>query len=115
MDLKKPNTQITLFLILACIFVVYSNSFYGEWIFDDPQKILQRQELHLEKLTPQNIAKTFFEHENGDRHLYRPVSSFTLGLNWFFGEDNPRGYHVVNLLIHLLATVLLFKIINRLL
>jgi len=112
---RKANPSVALFLILACTFLVYSNSLYGKWIFDDSDHILERPELHLEKLTPQNIAKTFFEHENGDRHLYRPVSSFTLGLNWFFGEDNPRGYHVVNLLIHLLATVLLFKIINRLL
>ena len=37
------------------------------------------------------------------------MSCFTLGLNWFFGETNPRGYHVVNLIIHLIATVLVFK------
>jgi len=117
MDLKKPNThaQITLFLILACIFVVYSNSFYGEWVFDDLNHVLLRTEIHLKKLSPQNILETFFHNKNGGENLYRPVSCLTLGLNWFFGEDNPRGYHVVNLFIHLLATVLLFKIINRLL
>src|SRR6056297_1606607 len=113
---KKSNTfSVTLFLILACVFIVYSNSFNGDWILDDLRHILQRPEIHLEKLTFQNIAKTFFNQKDGSEKLYRPVSCLTLGLNWFFGEDNPRGYHVVNLFIHLLATVLLFKIINRLL
>ena len=113
---KKSNTfSVTLFLILACVFIVYSNSFNGDWILDDLRHILQRPEIHLEKLTFQNIAKTFFNQKDGSEKLYRPVSCLTLGLNWFFGEDNPRGYHVVNLLIHLLTTVLLFKIIKRLL
>src|SRR6056297_1722202 len=113
---KKSNTfSVTLFLILACVFIVYSNSFNGDWILDDLRHILQRPEIHLEKLTFQNIAKTFFNQKDGSEKLYRPVSCLTLGLNWFFGVDNPRGYHVVNLLIHLLTTVLLFKIIKRLL
>lgn len=111
----RNSGRISVFFILFCIFIVYSNSFYGDWVFDDPHNIIHRSEIHLEKLSFSNIANTFFREKNGDTRLYRPVSSLTFGLNWFLGEDNPRGYHVVNLIIHLVATVLVFKITKMLL
>ncbi len=106
---SKNTSLILILLILGSLFAVYSNSFYGDWVFDDPHNIVYRSDVHLEKLTPHNIANTFFKEKDGELRLYRPVSCFTLGLNWFFGETNPRGYHVVNLIIHLIATVLVFK------
>lgn len=42
-------------------------------------------------------------------NLYRPISNLSFALNWYFGQDNPFGYHFVNLLIHILTAIFLYK------
>ncbi|VVS90852.1 tetratricopeptide repeat [Desulfoluna spongiiphila] len=45
----------------------------------------------------------------------RPVSYISFALNWYVGQDNPFGYHVVNFIIHFLNAFLLYRVILRLL
>lgn len=40
----------------------------------------------------------------------RGLTNLTFALNWTLGQDDPRGYHVVNLLIHALAGVVLYEL-----
>ena len=40
------------------------------------------------------------------RNLYRPLSTFSLGVDWLVGGGSPVIFHVENLLLHALATVL---------
>ncbi len=44
---------------------------------------------------------------------YRPIVNLTLALNYAIGGDSPRGYHVANVAIHLLAGMTLFGIIRQ--
>jgi hypothetical protein len=43
----------------------------------------------------------------------RPLLSLTFALNHAFLGPAPRGYHLVNLVIHLIAGLLLFGIVRR--
>ncbi|MFW5989701.1 MAG: tetratricopeptide repeat protein, partial [Desulfosudaceae bacterium] len=43
--------------------------------------------------------------------LSRPVSCFSFALNYYLGHHRVTGYHLVNLLIHLLSALFLYKII----
>ena len=40
------------------------------------------------------------------RNLYRPLSTFSLGVDWLVGGGSPVIFHVENLLLHAMATVL---------
>lgn len=47
------------------------------------------------------------------RATRRPVANLTLAVNYAIGGFAPLGYHVVNLVIHLLAGLTLFGVIRR--
>jgi len=108
-------------LILLGVFItlIYSNTFRAAWHFDDYPNIVQNPTLHIDSLSPSALSSTFFTNAYMDLkmkgRLYRPVANLTLALNWYFGGENVIGYHIVNLVVHVLNTFLLFLTIKALL
>ena len=104
-----------LILIAAC----YSNSFKASWHFDDYSNIVNKPALHLEKLSLKSITRTFYSRsENssaGNEKMFRPLACLTFGLNWYVGQGRVTGYHVVNVLIHILSSCLLYLTVLALL
>ena len=49
----------------------------------------------------------------GETVTGRPLLNLSLALNYACGRLDVRGYHAVNLSIHLLAALLLFGILRR--
>jgi len=89
---------ISLFIIITSI--VYSNSFTVPFQFDDDQQILLRESNH----SLHNFSNlSYWLNVNN-----RPVSTFTLVLNYVLHGENVFGYHLVNLIIHLLSGIILF-------
>ncbi len=43
----------------------------------------------------------------------RPLANLSLALNFHFGRLDPVGYHVFNLIVHLLSAILLMAIVRR--
>jgi tetratricopeptide (TPR) repeat protein len=86
-------------LILAPL-IVYSDSFHGPFIFDDISAIAQAAAKQPWRAWHILIG-------------LRPVVEATLALNYAIGGHHETGYHVVNLCIHILATLALFGVIRR--
>lgn len=53
--------------------------------------------------------------DSGSHGSYRPLCVFSFKLNHFFDGFKPIGYHLVNVLLHCTATVLVVKIARHLL
>lgn len=87
-------------LIVAVGAAAYLTSFSGAFVLDDHEHI----ELNprIRSLAPLSAVLA---------HSARPVAQLTLALNHAAGGLDPRGYHAVNLLIHLLAALMLFAIL----
>lgn len=103
---KYAFTFIALFLFLI---IIYSNSFQGQFVFDDTPNIVGNNNVHLGSLDWPNIQKTF--HGMEIHKISRPFSYFSLALNYYFGGLNVFGYHLVNFIIHYLAAIFLFLFI----
>lgn len=109
------HLNLKTFLLLAILLLLaYSSSFNGDWALDDDQNILTNQALHIEDLSLTSLKGTLFANPYGADGLYRPLPCFTFGLNWYFGQNNPLGYHAVNFIIHLLSAFFLFTAIKQL-
>jgi len=107
-NLSSCHKYVFAFIALSIIILTtYSNTFHSSWHFDD-EKILKNGQLHLSELNWQNIKKTFFSLPKQPGKLYRPVSSFSLALNYYFSKDKVFGYHLVNVIIHYITAVFLF-------
>ncbi len=102
------RTFIAFVLLFFLILPVYSNIFHASWQFDDSPNIVNNSRLHINNLMPGTLWNTFFAKPNLDRNLYRPLPCMTFALNWYFGKDNPTGYHVANILIHILSAFFLY-------
>jgi protein O-mannosyl-transferase len=107
--------SVLIFLVLIFIVISYSNTFHVPFMLDDRGNIVERTNLHLHNLTIDNITSTFFRTTEQGKKLYRPISSLSIALNYYIGKYNVTGYHITNLLFHLITTFFLFKTILLLL
>lgn len=102
-------------LILAGIlWAVYGRAVGSPFIFDDSSSVRDNPSIvrlwplvgDAQQPGPLNPSKDMTT--SG-----RPLVNLTLALNYHFGGLDPTGYHVFNLLVHLLAALLLWSIVRR--
>jgi tetratricopeptide (TPR) repeat protein len=109
---KQSRRAVALALLSIIIFLSYSNTFDSAWQFDDHPNIVLNPYLHISDLKPATLYDTFFaSRKDGfyqQTRLYRPLACLSLALNWYVGQADVTGYHVVNLLIHLVTGYVLF-------
>lgn len=97
--------------ILILILITYSNTCQSSWHLDD-YRFLENETLQLSKLTWPEFKKVLIK---GQAKLFRPISSLTLALNYYFGKKDVFGYHIANIIIHILSSFFLFLFIHNLL
>jgi tetratricopeptide (TPR) repeat protein len=103
---KYAFAFISLFVILI---IIYSNSFQGDWHFDDFANIIENQHIQIKSLSLPEIKQSFTGIYQ-DRIL-RPFSYLSFALNYYVGGLNVFGFHLVNFFIHYLSSVFLFLFI----
>ncbi|WP_339137801.1 MAG: tetratricopeptide repeat protein [Candidatus Electrothrix sp. GW3-4] len=106
--LLQRNPFVHTGLIICFTLLLYGNILSNGWHLDDTGNILHNTPLHLTFLQLDTLFKTFYAHPESTGKLYRPISNFSFALNWFFGKDNPVGYHLVDISIHLLSAIILY-------
>ncbi len=106
------------FILSVSILTIYSNTFTASWQLDDTPNILNNYHLHIKSLDWESLKKTFYTNPHNPYELqkkfYRPIPCITFALNWYFGQDNVFGYHVVNITLHILTSCILFLVITNL-
>ncbi|MCX6286010.1 MAG: hypothetical protein NTY96_02725, partial [Bacteroidetes bacterium] len=98
--MKKENLLHTALIIIAGI-AAYSNSFGCSFHFDDFPNIVSNPAVYD---ISNWKAWMFF-------NPFRPVAFFTFALNYHFNGLDVFGYHLVNLVIHLINALLVWKLI----
>jgi Tfp pilus assembly protein PilF len=94
-------------IVAACL-IAYANSFEGPFIFDDYNTIISNP--YVKRLWP--LWHAAWAPANSGV-AGRPVVSLSLAVNFAIGAYNTTGYHIVNLIIHVLCALVLFGVIRR--
>src|SRR4030042_1495398 len=81
-DTKK--IALSVILIATVAIIIYSNSFYASFHFDDHPTIVENYTIHRFDL------KEIFSTSS------RPILDLTFALNYYFGKLDVFGYHLVN-------------------
>ncbi|MFC1813831.1 tetratricopeptide repeat protein [Thermodesulfobacteriota bacterium] len=105
---NKHHLFAILAICLSCI-LIYSNTLNVPFQFDDSLRIQDNLHIRLTSLSIQKIANAAFKKPS---HANRPVSNVTFALNYYFHQSNVSGYHVVNILIHIMAGIFLYFFIQ---
>ncbi len=98
-----------LFLILVLTVICYSNVISGELQFDDDG--------FINEMNPLLKDPFHYIHGNVVKLLFsggRSVTNFTFALNYSLGGLSVHGYHITNMVIHLLVTLMLYVFIRSL-
>jgi hypothetical protein len=96
----------------ACLIVLvgaatYANSLSGRMLLDDQSAIVLNPQIrHLWPLTESLAAPRNNELES------RPLVNLSFAINYAIGELSVRGYHLVNVSLHIASALLLFGIIR---
>jgi tetratricopeptide (TPR) repeat protein len=105
---RSATAAFALVIVLAGA-AAYANSFRGPFVFDDRLSIPENPTIR--ELWP--ILRTLHPPGEGRTVDSRPVLNLSLALSYALSGDRVWGYHVMNLLIHLLAALTLFGLVRR--
>jgi hypothetical protein len=92
-------------LIVGVAFIAYSNTFHVPFQFDDRPNILNNPNVQIRVFTWERLEQFI---KNTYQVSIRVFSYFTLALNYYFGEFDVFGYHLVNLFIHIATGIFLY-------
>jgi hypothetical protein len=96
---------IAVCLIAGVAFIVYSNTFSVPFLFDDRPYITLNPNIQIKVLTWDRI-ETLIKYTY--RESIRVFAYFTFALNYYFGELDVFGYHLVNFIIHVFSGIFLY-------
>ena len=103
-------------LFLLCV-AVYWNSLPCDFVFDDVTAVKNNRDLRphvpLKNLLKNDFWGTPMTREQSHKS-YRPLTVLTFRWNFALGGLNPVGYHLVNVLLHGLVTVLYYRVCRHL-
>jgi protein O-mannosyl-transferase len=111
----SPCRQVLFaFTALAILLLsIYGNSFNCSWHFDDAANITNNKAVHLNNLSRNEVKALLLAGHLGAHASPRPLAYLSFGLNYFFSGLDVFGYHLVNLLVHFVASLFLFLFIRN--
>lgn len=92
--------------LAAAVTLAYSNSLQGPFVFDDLPSITANP-------TIRQLDSTVLSPPVGLTVSGRPLVNLSLALNYAMGGEDVRGYHLINVGIHMLGTLCLFGLLRR--
>jgi len=112
----KPDKTFLFFCQLIIIVVVsaliYLYTLGNDFAYDDKFTITNNYLIRSWHKIPTIFTNDYFT--SSGELSYRPVVTLSYFIDYFFWQLNPLGYHLTNLLLHSLNSVLLFFLFTRL-
>jgi protein O-mannosyl-transferase len=106
---QKSKLIVVLILIIATIAIYWPVQNYEFIKFDEEQYVTKN--LHVQAgLSLENVKWAFTTTE---AHFWHPLTWLSLMLDYQLFKLNAGGYHWTNLLLHLISTILLFLVFNK--
>jgi tetratricopeptide (TPR) repeat protein len=102
-----------LLALALLVAVAFAPSLRGGFVWDDAPLIVDNSMIKEPSQIGRILTSSFWE--TGDRHdrfrsFFRPVVSLSYALDYAVWGANPLGFHLTNLLLHLLCCWLVYRI-----
>jgi len=111
--MDKLKSVLPYLLLAIAVALAYANSLGADFIYDDNAFVVDNEAIRtFAPLSKFLLSPEAFSQPAND-HVYRPLASFSFAINYALGGLDVRGYHIVNLLFHLLNAFLVFVLLGR--
>ncbi len=109
---KEDIISASIILIIMLGFTVYSNSLNGEFICDDYYHV--KDNVHIKDWTklPNIFTESIGAGGALKSNFYRPVQALTYMIDYHLWKLNVYGYHITNILLHILVALGIYWLIN---
>ena len=101
--------------IAAVCGLLYANALSGSFHYDDFHSIVDNPHLRSLANVPAFFADPDMFSGDPEKSMYRPLLLLTYAFNYAVGGYEPWGYLLVNLLLHVLVSVLVALLAERML
>lgn len=112
---KLIQNILPISVITVITLLIYMNSLNNDFVWDDVDLIVKNEAIRKLDL---HALWSFFSDDkvtHAPGEIYRPLYILSYALNYkFFGID-PFGYHLTNLIIHTINSVLVFFVVSLML
>lgn len=107
-----PHNRKQVILICLMVFIVasftYLNTLKGDFVWDDEYLVVKNSQVksftHLG-----GIFKNYLGYGSGNiNNFYRPLQELSYMVDYSVWGENPFGFHLTNIILHALASVLVF-------
>ena len=105
---RRHALLVAIILIGAFAWVVYAPGLSGGFVFDDVANITSNDLVAMQALDLDELKRAALSNDN------RPISRISFGLNHLVNGLDPRGYKLINLIIHIFNGILVFVLMSRL-
>jgi len=105
-DIHKLNTFHLWAVLTICLLaiIIYSNSLNCAFVFDDEPTITENSFIRLTELSFEQLSVA----ASKSPHVNRLVANVSFAVNYYLDKYNTTGYHIVNILIHILNGILVY-------
>ena len=101
-------------LLAFSIVLIYSNALRSSWHLDDYENIANNPRILIKDMAPETLRNALSGSPEGRPLPYRSLAFMSFALNAFFQHTDVTGYHVVNIIIHVITAFLLFVTVMKL-
>lgn len=99
---------IQLGILIATVLPLYLPTVDYPFVFDDLASITANRNVRIDSLDPASL----YDAATTGIVRRRPLAYLSFALNYYFGDYNPSGYRLANILIHVLAGVLVYAFVH---
>jgi tetratricopeptide (TPR) repeat protein len=86
---------------------IYQPALQGDWLWDDAQLVGDNAVVH----DPNGLWKIWFD--PGSLLDYQPLKVSVVWLQWQLWGDDRLGYHLTNVLLHIVGALLVWRLLNK--
>ena len=109
MNLNSKTTHI-LFIALIIV-IVFSNSLKSDFAWDDEYLIINNPYVKDFSYIGRIFTSQLYEGSEMESNFYRPFQLISLAIDYSIWKLNPFGYHLANVLLHIINSALVYSIV----
>jgi tetratricopeptide (TPR) repeat protein len=102
----------TFILFCFAAILIYGNSLNSPFIWDDQYLVTDNHFITSFKFLPEIFKNQLYYSTAGTSNFYRPLQTFFLMLDYSSWKTSQAGYHIANILFHILCGFFIYLIID---
>lgn len=111
MKQHRENCIAVFTFALFCI-ILYFNSLWGIFIFDDTHGIVNNIYIKGARYLTLFFKGHYTSDPDVPQGMFRPLLLLSFSFNYLFSGTQPLGYHIINILFHFVNAVLFYHLLR---